>query len=803
MNISGRRNGWAAPAMGLAILLTIVAETMKTDNLLVRAVVSFAYPMIFILSGYLNLETVSGKKLRRLINIDLHFLVLPWAGGIFIQWVLRRLGEIASKSDITPAQSVRAMLFSYLYSTGVDSGDLRGIGSLWILISLFTARLIIRLAHYIADSMGERLQWSYTRQDVMEYILEAAIGVTGLILQSQYITLPLNLGESMFCVLLMLLGMLWKRFFDIMCKPAVYLGSFAAAAVVWILGIYNALNHHYMVMNRYIFGWDALSILVSVCGVYAVACLVRQICRADFIRDTFALAGRHIAVYIFIYNIDALFARLWNYDYETPRIILRLFADMAMSELVIMLWNRLIRDHFSQASTRKDAEYGLRYGRVINVCYYILFAVYFPFQFLDTTLYPYVFSNSVRAMYYDLYLTPCVAALLIFALSIPRLRSIPFLILELAIMAAGYAHTVMNGGSDYYIFAALVFIVAASGKSFRIIAGICLAESAVMYLGTYAASTMGRLSYRTDHTDTTGISGHAFGFIDSPNNSAHLLFIGILYTIVQRKRSWTRLLPDIAVLGFLNWFTFRYIRTATDVLCLGLLFIGTIFYDVFAEFRFTKGHWFERVIRGIHYVLGIGTFIFVIVFTIATSVLYEGQQFWFEKRIPIDWSTFDNRMNLGKTAFMVYPVKPFGNYVMERGAGGFVDTSAAYFFIDSSYLRLIVIYGAVLSVLIMATLIMAQIHHTRQRNYFYVFLMVILAIESISVHHLLDLSMNILPMMAFAYTGILFKATKEYDRQRWRNRTRSLDREQRRISAKNQYQDDEGIVIEDMNSDQK
>lgn len=105
------------------------------------------------------------------------------------------------------------------------------------------------------------------------------------------------------------------------------------------------------------------------------------------------------------------------------------------------------------------------------------------------------------------------------------------------------------------------------------------------------------------------------------------------------------------------------------------------------------------------------------------------------------------RLLLSSQALNKYGVSLFGNPVMEHGSGGikgmhkFFNT-ANYFYIDSSYIRLLIIYGVIMLILVVGIMMVITIRSTFHHSYIIPAIMVIVAISCLVEQHLLDLSFN-------------------------------------------------------------
>ena len=116
------------------------------------------------------------------------------------------------------------------------------------------------------------------------------------------------------------------------------------------------------------------------------------------------------------------------------------------------------------------------------------------------------------------------------------------------------------------------------------------------------------------------------------------------------------------------------------------------------------------------------------------------------------FSRFDSliaRMLYGTIGFENYPVRPFGNMIPQAGNGGREGVVHYYYFLDSSYVKMLLEYGLVIFVIILGLMTWVQIRLYREHHYYAVFVLFLFALDCCMEHHLTDLSYNCLILLAF------------------------------------------------------
>lgn len=120
-----------------------------------------------------------------------------------------------------------------------------------------------------------------------------------------------------------------------------------------------------------------------------------------------------------------------------------------------------------------------------------------------------------------------------------------------------------------------------------------------------------------------------------------------------------------------------------------------------------------------------------ILFTIASSVMYDPQN-----SISIFLNRLlSNRLRLGKEAFERYsPFTPFGQIVESNGWGGLEGKAlnpAEYFYIDSSYLKILFMQGFITFIVVIALILYTQVKFVKMKKYNIVFVFAIMGIYAI------------------------------------------------------------------------
>lgn len=121
------------------------------------------------------------------------------------------------------------------------------------------------------------------------------------------------------------------------------------------------------------------------------------------------------------------------------------------------------------------------------------------------------------------------------------------------------------------------------------------------------------------------------------------------------------------------------------------------------------------------------------------------------------------RLTFGHMAFEKYPITWLGNRVIEHGYGNnlhlFKGGTANYFFVDSSFVRLLIVYGIVSTVFFIGVMMYISIKRTHCRDYALPAVILIVTFSSLVEQHLLEVTYDPF-LLALIPTIILNLKTK-------------------------------------------
>lgn len=131
-------------------------------------------------------------------------------------------------------------------------------------------------------------------------------------------------------------------------------------------------------------------------------------------------------------------------------------------------------------------------------------------------------------------------------------------------------------------------------------------------------------------------------------------------------------------------------------------------------------------------------------FMILVSRFYRPDIEWMAKLNTL----FSTRLSLGKEVFDRYDIQIWGQDIPMRGNGGSTEVVADYFFIDSSYVNILMRLGLVAFILVMLIISIIMI---KSLNHPYMLMaMAIVCIHSVMEHHMFEVYYDVFLMLPLA-----------------------------------------------------
>lgn len=322
----------------------------------------------------------------------------------------------------------------------------------------------------------------------------------------------------------------------------------------------------------------------------------------------------------------------------------------------------------------------------------------------------------------------------------------------------------------FWPFLWVLMMVAAKDVPFRKILQVYLLMNITIMGLAFIASLLGiieNLAYTNQDWDNLRYS---FGCVYTTDFAAHIFFmILVAFYLYQDKLRWYHYIGTCAVAGFIYYFCFAKLDTICILLI--VLFFGGyhvlqwqsskesvivpgIEKDHQQVFIFKRTKAYLRWKR-IWMKVALVSMPVLAILMYFLSVFYRQDNEFLENINE----TITGRLALGKTGLEDYGISLFGQDVPMVGFGGSTTLEEEYFFIDSSYLNILLRYGILF--LMMVFIIYGTICYKYKKDTVIMIAIVLLAVSCFIDHHMMEEAYNPLTYALFAKTGdIMWKSGK-------------------------------------------
>lgn len=367
--------------------------------------------------------------------------------------------------------------------------------------------------------------------------------------------------------------------------------------------------------------------------------------------------------------------------------------------------------------------------------YLIIYAIIFSKEFLQTTMFPipwplglgYVFALMsggyviAKFLFHNTYTKKemIFAILVLIAFCVPALTT------------------------DYtYLFWTGCLIVGAKDVDFNKILKVYLFLSITYMVVAFSASQYGMiedLEYLAMRENGQFIR-HSFGSVYPTDYAAHWFYIVLAIVVLfnQNLNIIVKLWLSLLVAGSV----FLTSNAQTTMLCL----VGFAGLCVFEKYLYKM----ERILCWIPIMCASGF--------IGLAYLYNPEEEFISRLNQL----FSNRLAISHDALNTYPIKLFGQNIVEAGGGLVLELNPEYFFLDDSYVRILLKYGLCACFISLAMMLMLLKKAREQKQYAIILTLVAISIHSIMEHHLIDIAYNPILLAVFA---LLSREKQKYRRK--------------------------------------
>lgn len=372
-----------------------------------------------------------------------------------------------------------------------------------------------------------------------------------------------------------------------------------------------------------------------------------------------------------------------------------------------------------------------------QIIYEIAFAFEFVVAFLITSTYTDYFSNHLLHLLMFVGLALVLLKIFLFDDLDLKWLAIDAIVLILLLIT-------WRTSKEFSLFSMGIFVLGARNVDFKRIIKIYFYVG-MLLLAFVVISAMGglirNLVYRRDMTN---IVRQSFGIAYPTDFAAHVLYLILAYAYLKfGKIKWYDYAVFLAAAVFLVKFSDARLSAYAIILSIPVLWIGQ---------RAQTDHLLSRFIASFYWTVPILSAYLVIIasyfFTPSNKILTKVN------------NASSGRLFLGHKAISEYGFSMFGKQIIEHGWGGAnglkmsQNAPANYFFVDSSFLRMTILYGIIMAIIILLAMTKISWESFQKGSFALASIIVIVSVSAMVEQRLLDLAYDpfLIALLADVYT---------------------------------------------------
>lgn len=371
---------------------------------------------------------------------------------------------------------------------------------------------------------------------------------------------------------------------------------------------------------------------------------------------------------------------------------------------------------------------------VLEETYLLLFAAFFFDAFLHTTMFQLKDHSQLHLMMW--------IGMLVFVF-VKASLSEAMKIREMIMPAITWLFFMVAYGrrSRYEVLITLaLLIVGAQGVSFRKIIWVYFVVGIIMMAVMITAAEAGMIENLVYHQPGRK-QRIAFGSVYPTDFSAHVFYLCLAWGYLRKDRIKT---VELAV--------FLLCGTGVYVFCEARMnAAGIVLFTVFLAYRKVRLYWAVKrgkiyeLSRPIQWLMIISVPLCAGIFTLLTMG-YQAESLFWQSLNKLTTS----RLSLGKKGITEYGFSWFGQFIPMVGSGGGTEPRPNYFFLDSSYINILLCMGTVVFCIVCVLYVRLSVRAYRQGNVVFLIILLCAALQCTIEHHMLEIAYNPFLLAVFA-----------------------------------------------------
>ena len=370
-----------------------------------------------------------------------------------------------------------------------------------------------------------------------------------------------------------------------------------------------------------------------------------------------------------------------------------------------------------------------KFAALLESLYLCLFALILAFSFLKITSFNIPWQMVTRtgegkiSLFSKIFLEQpyyAMQAVIVLRLLIQETYDWKRMLTAAIVLGSGYYLWSQNDSSRIILF--LVLMLGAWKISYRRIIQVFFLVVGILFLVTFVCGATGVIEDYT-YIRSEEVIRHSYGIVAPTNFGAMVFFLMLFWWYLRKeKTTYWEAASALLMAGGLQW--------KCNARCSSALL--TVMAVLMAGMRYWYQNKERKFLPMLADVLVLSP-IFVATGSILLTINYKNTEFWLKLN-----ELLSNRLQLGRKGLDVFRLKPYGQYIrMFSGAEGIGDRY--YFYIDSFYIQLALMYGLVILGAALLILLIIGCKAKRQEDWILLWMIGLAAVHGIIEPHVIEL----------------------------------------------------------------
>lgn len=357
--------------------------------------------------------------------------------------------------------------------------------------------------------------------------------------------------------------------------------------------------------------------------------------------------------------------------------------------------------------------------------YLLLFCVLIAYHFFLTTMFSIEWPSVIK-----FYLNSLIVLVLVLKTGIDDKYNIQE-ILIVAVLGAAFLFSWKHNENEE-IFLCMLVIWGARKINFEKILKVFFLVISVLLFFTVICSLTGQVENLIYYQGERR-ARMAFGVCYPTDFSAYVFYLSVVYCYLRKEK--LRYLETIGVAA-LGIFVYYFCDARMNTIC--LLMTAILFsYLIFRRRRQRKKGTKYEMQKALAIILALSPTLCAMGM-ILLSMFYSSQN----RLFSILNGILNNRIYYSHKGMELYGIPLWGQYIPMRGNGGTTEAVNNYFFLDSSYIYILLQFGVLTLVTILMCWCIISFKAVRHKNWELLLVVVLIAVQCLVEHHMMAIVYN-------------------------------------------------------------